>query len=133
MVSALRQLLDAHDQVTEVALIGYSGGGVLAWLIAERIPEVTQLITIAANLDIDAWTQFHQYSPLSGSLNPALRAPLPQRILQLHLTGKQDRISPASLAKTVIATEDRHARVRALPANHRCCWEEFWPSVLREL
>jgi len=132
MVSALRRLLD-KGEVKDIILIGYSGGGVLAWLIAERLPEVTQLITIAANLDINAWTREHGYSPLVGSLNPASRAPLPQRILQLHLTGERDTNSPARLVQSVIAKQGRYAEIRVVPSDHRCCWEEFWPSLLNEL
>lgn len=132
MVSALRQILD-EGGIKEVVLIGYSGGGVLAWLMAERIPEVTHLVTIAANLDTDAWARLHGYSALTGSLNPAQRAPLPGHIEQLHLTGSRDRISPANLVKATTARQGGNVEVRMLAVDHRCCWEESWPSVLREL
>ena len=56
----------------KVRLVGYSGGGVLAVLIAERLDNVAAVITVGANLDTDAWTRHHGYLPLSGSLNPAL-------------------------------------------------------------
>ena len=54
-----------------VVLVGYSGGGVLAVLIAERLDNVAAVITVGANLDTDAWTRHHGYLPLTGSLNPA--------------------------------------------------------------
>ena len=51
-----------------VVLVGYSGGGVLAVLIAERLGNVAAVITVGANLDTDAWARHHDYLPLSGSL-----------------------------------------------------------------
>ena len=52
-----------------VTLIGYSGGGTLATLIANDLTAVDVLVTIAANLDVDAWIKQHGYSPLSRSIN----------------------------------------------------------------
>ena len=37
-------------------------------LIAERLENVTAVVTIAANLDTDAWTEHHKYLPMSQSL-----------------------------------------------------------------
>ena len=60
-----------------VRLFGHSGGAALALLIAERLPTaVDAVLTLAGNLDTDAWTTHHGYSPLYGSINPAGRAPL---------------------------------------------------------
>ena len=50
----------------EVTFVGYSGGGVLAVLIAERLDNVAGVITVGANLDTDAWTEHHGYLPLTG-------------------------------------------------------------------
>jgi pimeloyl-ACP methyl ester carboxylesterase len=75
MESALRSLI-AAQALSEVVLIGYSGGGVIAWLLAQRIPEVRVLVTIAANLDIDTWADRRGFSRFSGSLNPATGEPM---------------------------------------------------------
>ena len=45
MESALRELV-VREGASELVLIGYSGGGVLAWLLAQRVPEVLSLIHI---------------------------------------------------------------------------------------
>ena len=53
-----------------IVLIGHSGGGTLAVLLAPRIEDVSGVVSIAANLDIDAWADHHNYDRLTGSLNP---------------------------------------------------------------
>ncbi|MCK4507345.1 MAG: hypothetical protein KAU27_02315, partial [Desulfuromonadales bacterium] len=40
-------------------LIGYSGGGAVAALVAAKRDDVVQLITVAGNLDHARWTEFH--------------------------------------------------------------------------
>lgn len=89
MVSSLTELVKTLAVDKPVILVGHSGGGVLATLIAQRSPQVTAVVTLAAPLDTDRWTASHGYSPLYDSINPAQ---LPSRadIYQLHLTGSQD-------------------------------------------
>ena len=43
-------------------------------LLAERLEMTQAVVTIAANLDTDAWTELHGFSALEGSLNPAASA-----------------------------------------------------------
>lgn len=113
-----------------LTLIGYSGGGTLAVLLAPRLRGVTEVVTVAANLDIDAWTDRHGYSRLTGSLNPAARAPLDPSIRQLHLVGERDRQVPADSIRRFLDRNPR-AIVAAIPGfDHRCCWVERWPSLL---
>jgi pimeloyl-ACP methyl ester carboxylesterase len=114
-------------------LIGYSGGGALAMLVAERVANVSAVVTIAGNLDTEAWTRLHAYSPLSGSLNPARRAPLPSRIAQLHLTGGKDKNVPVALIEPVVRRQP-HAELRVYDdADHGCCWAREWPRVLEDI
>ncbi len=114
----------------EVDLFGYSGGGVLAMLVAERLPQTRTVVTVASNLDTDAWCELHGYTPLEGSLNPARRPPLPAGVRQLHLAGGRDRVVPADLVEA-FARERPVARSLELPkADHTCCWAEIWPRIL---
>lgn len=113
-----------------ITLIGYSGGGVLALLMAERLTQVDEVVTLAANLDVAAWTAWHGYSPLRDSLNPAHRPPLPRRIRQLHLIGARDRQVPPATQQGFFITQPL-AEQRVLPGfDHRCCWVEQWPGLL---
>ena len=82
-----------------VVLIGYSGGGVLAVLIAPQVPG-SAVVTIAANLDVEAWARWHQYTPLSGSLNPATQPPL-DALHEWHLVGDRDHRGAAAPQSTL--------------------------------
>ena len=129
MVAALRGFLSVHPY-PNIVLIGYSGGGTLAWLMASRIPETTRVITIAANLDIAEWTRIHGYSPLSGSLDPALAPDLAPAIDQLHYVGGRDTNVSPSIARA-FARRHPEAHVIEIPEfDHRCCWIERWPELV---
>ncbi len=129
MRAALRKLLASYPDI-RITLIGYSGGGTLAVLMAADLTGVDQLITLAGNLDTDAWTQRHHYSPLLDSLNPVSQAPLPASIRQTHIIGAQDQnITTRMIQK--FASKQPHAEVIILPNfTHKCCWEQHWPKLL---
>jgi pimeloyl-ACP methyl ester carboxylesterase len=129
MAIALKALL-AELSLDDAVLIGHSGGGTLAMLLAARIPMVRAVITVAANLDTDAWAAYHHYLPLHRSLNPARLEPLPPRIFQLHLAGKEDVNVPPNLIRPVVERQ-HNARWQVVRGqNHTCCWEALWPAVL---
>ncbi|MCU0834561.1 MAG: alpha/beta hydrolase [Chromatiaceae bacterium] len=132
MASVLRGLIDAEG-VAELVIIGHSGGGVLAWLLAHRIRETRALVTIAANLDIDAWADLHGFSRLTDSLNPAAGPPLPAGIAQWHLVGERDREVPASIIDGLRDLLGPDARVLVMASDHRCCWLGLWSDVLPQL
>jgi len=129
MRAALAHLL-ARREYAGVVLIGYSGGGTLAMLLAERVPQTRAVITVAGNLDPARWARLHRYSPLRGSLNPADEPPLDTEIRQVHYVGSRDRNVPPSFVRAV-AREQPNAAVVVIPRfDHRCCWEAAWPSIL---
>jgi len=132
MAVALEFMLNRAG-VTGLVLMGHSGGGTLAMLLAERLGQTRAVVTIAGNLDPDAWTQYHGYSPLWTSLNPANRAPLRSNIRQLHLVGDRDQnIPPAMVYKSV--SHQAHKEIRIIPGfDHNCCWYRIWPAVLEAL
>jgi pimeloyl-ACP methyl ester carboxylesterase len=132
MAQALEALVRAHGY-RHCVLIGYSGGGTLAMLLAERVANVLAVVTLAGNLDPDAWARHHDYSPLLTSLNPAQRPPLPERIYQLHLAAENDDIVPPELSRAALLKQPG-AEFRLIPDyDHVCCWHELWPSVLAEV
>lgn len=129
MVAALRSFLSVHPY-RHVVLIGYSGGGTLAWLMASRIPETASVITVAANLDTDEWARIHGYSQLSGSLNPALAPALPPSIDQVHYVGGRDTNVTPSVAASFVRRHPEARVIEIAEFDHRCCWIERWPELL---
>jgi len=130
MTAVIKQLIAEHG-VNEVKLIGHSGGGALAMLIAPKIEQVSQIVTIAGNLDTLAWTTHHGYSRLYTSLNPAEQPALPQRIKQWHLVGGQDSVIPPALVKSYISEQDNALGISINNFSHGCCWENVWDSVVK--
>jgi hypothetical protein len=130
MEAALRHFLEGSD-VDRLVWIGYSGGGTLAVLLAPRFDRTTDLITIAANLDIDAWSDLHGYSRLVGSLNPARQGPLPSWIRQRHYAGGRDRVVPQEV--TARGPIGRDTMIVIPTYDHTCCWETIWPVLLAGL
>ena len=129
MTKAVEHVLDASS-ATQIVLIGYSGGGVLAMWVANRVARIGTVVTIAANLNIDAWTQLHGYSALSQSLNPAAIDNWRKSLRQIHLVGERDQNVPSMLVWN-FARELPGATVRVIPAfDHRCCWVDMWPRLL---
>jgi hypothetical protein len=132
MQAALEKYLqdNAYQHLT---FIGYSGGGVIAMLLAKRFPQTNRLVTIAANLDIDAWTRYHNFSALSGSINPATQPPLPWSIQQTHYAGKRDKNVPVAIINYVSSRQPNSKMRTKENFDHICCWEKEWPDLLKEL
>ena len=116
----------------EIVLIGYSGGGTLAALLESRVQGVIGVVTVAANLDIDAWTEFHDYDPLSGSLNP-IRMPRNPEIPHLQLVGGIDSTVPAATSADYSRVQPNVDLIEFENFSHVCCWEEVWPTILQQL
>ncbi len=113
---------------TKLVLVGYSGGGVIATLLANRIANVVALVTIAANLDIDLWTRVRGFQPLYDSSNPIEIVELNKDITGIHLIGKQDRVVPNEVT---LAFVQKHGGLvwRYDNYGHLCCWQDDWPEI----
>ncbi len=123
----------ADHGIGRIVLIGYSGGGALAVLMAPHIPSTRAVVTIAADLDIDAWSAWHGYLPLDGSLNPALQAPLDPAIRQWHLVGGLDLNVPERVSRRYLDTVNP-AHIWRFPSfDHGCCWVGQWPTLFARL
>jgi pimeloyl-ACP methyl ester carboxylesterase len=132
-MSAAAAAYIAEHHFERVLIVGYSGGGTLAALMARDLPHVSGLVTIAGNLDPEAWALLHGYLPLAGSLNPSLEPPLPQQLKQWYLVGERDRNVPAAATARYFAriAPDRvwsYARF-----DHKCCWIQAWPSIFARI
>lgn len=131
-ISAAIDQLKSRSHAKDVVLVGYSGGGAVAVLLAARRNDVHSVVTAAANLDLAFWTQHYGLAPLTGSLDPADLAASLRTLPQTHFTGAQD---------TAVGTEVVRSYLRHLPAEaparlvevpgftHACCWARDWASL----
>lgn len=128
--------LKARYQADALQLIGYSGGGAVAALVAARRKDVKRLVTVAGNLDHSRWTRLHGVSPLSSSLNPADVRQSLKATSQYHLVGQNDHIVPPKLAQEFISGFSPTADIilHIVPDfDHHCCWQQKWLTFLREI
>lgn len=129
--TVIKELLE-QGGYEKIAWFGHSGGGTLAVLLASRFPQTTSIVTLAANLDLEAWAAYSGHVDLSGSLNPASLPPLSRSIRQRHYAGGKDGIVPlVSMAK---AAAHLGSELIVLDEyDHVCCWEQVWQTVLDKL
>lgn len=128
MEVALKEYL-GHQPEREIILFGHSGGGAIAVLLAARLDDVIGVVTVAGNLDIQAWTDYHGYTPLKGSLNP-VDAVVPEHIFQIHLVGGKDKVVPPMLVEEQLNSYPNSLVWRFEKNAHSCCWRRNWPLVL---
>lgn len=117
-----------------IRLIGYSGGGAIAALLAGERDDIDCLITIASPLDIEDWVRLQGLSPLIGSNNPAEKNSRLAKLPQTHWYGQQDRIVPSnSLGQYRLYNLSQQSTVHVLPNfDHRRPWVEHWPRLLAQ-
>lgn len=136
VIAVLNQALDQLQRdrmIQKWLLIGHSGGGSVAMLLAQRRSDVAAVVTLAANLDHRSWTDHFGYLPLQNSLNPIAMPPLPATVLRWHFAAPDDQQVPPFLTAAA-AAKDPHARFTMLPdGDHSCCWQKEWPRILREM
>lgn len=78
----------------KISLIGFSGGGVIAGLIAAQRNDVVFWQTYASPLDIQKWTQYHKISPLRESDNLYSYIDKIKKLPQEHCLSNKDKIVP---------------------------------------
>ncbi len=130
--------------VNALTLIGYSGGGTVAMLLATQptspirptrtVRPVRMVVTVASNIDHRAWTRYHQVTPLHGSEELTGRAERLRSIPQLHLSGSEDKIVPTTLTEQFIRDMGLGgiARLQVRQGfDHECCWADEWKKILR--
>ncbi len=137
VVGSLDQAVDKfvkEAQSPAVHLIGYSGGGAVAVLLAARRQDVKSLRTVAGNLDPNALNEYHEVSPLGEhSLDPMEVAGKLSAMPQYHFVGTDDSVVPISMAENFKKKSGPGACVhveRVRGADHVNGWAEAWPGLL---
>ena len=116
----------------EILLIGHSGGGTLAALLESRVEGVVGVISVAGNLDIDAWAEVRGYDPLDGSLNPISQtrnADIPH----WQFVGASDTTVPPLSSADYSRIQPNVELISFGDFGHVCCWEKQWPVMLRDI
>lgn len=125
--------IKARVGAKRVYLIGFSGGGGLACLLASQRRDAAGLVTVAGLLDHEWWTRTNNYPPLTGSLNPADFAADLAAVPQIHFYGRDDTLATPEMSARFasLAAFENLSRVAA-PAGHDTGWPQAWPGLLRD-
>lgn len=130
--AALDHLKRSTDGATGLILVGYSGGGALAALLAEQRNDVVALVTVAANLDLAAWVHDGRLTPLSHSLDPADAAARLAHVRQVHFVGAEDRVVGERIIRSFVARLPPGTPVSIIVVpgqDHGAGWGERWPDL----
>jgi pimeloyl-ACP methyl ester carboxylesterase len=98
-MNAALSALKRRFGVDTFELVGHSGGGAVALVLAGMRTDVDQVQTLAGNLDPIAWTHLQQLSPLSEPITPLQYSTRLRTIAQRHIVGTRDAVVPAALAR----------------------------------
>lgn len=126
-------ILKNRSGAGSIELIGYSGGGAIAVLVAARRADVSSIRTVAGNLDPKALCSYHNVSQLYGSLDPLDFAQKVADIPQRHFVGSKDKTVPSSMAESFVKKEgnpDCGCITIVDGATHKNGWRERWKDLL---
>ncbi len=136
VIAAVNSAVDAvlkRSGSDKIELVGYSGGGAVAVLVAARRGDIISLRTLAGNLDPEAVNKYHKVSPLEGSLNPMDYAEKIKDIPQRHFVGSKDKVVPPFVARSFSEREGDGGQERITVvegAAHSKGWLENWERLL---
>jgi hypothetical protein len=126
-------ILKEKSMAKHVELVGYSGGGAIAVLVAAQRSDVVALRTVAGNLDTNAFCTLHHVSQLDASLNPLDFAVKVAHIPQRHFVGRRDKVIPLAIAQSFVTMEkDKdYARITIVDSlSHNDGWHKRWKELL---
>lgn len=132
LVTALAAGLDTLKERTgarRLKLIGHSGGGVMAVLLAQNRTDVAGVATFMAPLDLAEWVRRLDITPLLGRdpmAAPRLSVP------SIHVAGGRDAIVPKAIVRRYVAAKG--GEYLEWPQADHACWPlESALRVLEEL
>ncbi len=136
-IVAINEAINKINNGSKFSILGFSGGGAVASLIAARNKNVKDIVTIAGNLDHIEFSKYHKVNPvfMKPSLNPIDYTKALKHIPQYHLSGAADTRVPAFIAKKFTdktKTESAHIYCAShiiLPSvSHGNGWEQAFLS-----
>ena len=136
VIDAIDDALDdikRRSQITGFNLVGFSGGGNVAALLAARRNDVLSIRTVAGNLDHSLQSNMHNVSQMPYSLNAKNVAKSIEHIPQLHFVGGKDKIVPQKIYESYKSASDQSDCVKLKfvdTASHTDGWESVWKSLL---
>lgn len=133
VLAAMNEAIDHLKQRSDarwLRLVGYSGGGVVAALVATEREDVIELITVASPLALSAWTAMRNLTPFDDASDPYQRNRSPIFGSATHFAGTRDAVVPPSIVKRFVDAQGGRL-VTMEGYDHQCCWVEAWSMLLQ--
>ncbi len=125
--SEVLDTLKSQYGVRDFELVGYSGGGAIALLLAATRTDVSLVQTIAGNVDPKAWTELKGLTPLSGSMTPVDFADRLAAVPQRHLIGLNDTVVPPEVSQAyMLKVQPQCGETVFVDADHYSGFESAW-------
>jgi hypothetical protein len=118
---------------TAIELVGFSGGGAVAVLVASLRSDVVGIRTVAGNLDHVTLNQQKKVTLLTGSLNAVDVATKVSGIPQVHYVGVEDDIVGdfvAEVYRNRAGRTDCIAVRRVSGVSHTEGWDDAWRDLV---
>ena len=133
----IRATSESVEKITKnqpIILIGFSGGAQVAGLVATTNPHlhIKKLITIAGNLDHQAWTNYHHLPPLNESLSLADYQESYLHFPQTHYVGEKDNVMPPQLIHDFVGTAHKQDVILVPQAEHNSGFMAIAPQIWQE-
>jgi hypothetical protein len=133
MSKALDDIKKRH-KIVAFNLIGFSGGGNIAALLAERRDDVLSLRTVGGNLNHQLHSKIHNVSEMPQSLNALNIAHRLHYVPQLHFIGGADQVVPLEIYNSYKKSSGNHPCVQSYiveSASHNFGWDTVWRDLLK--
>ena len=113
---------------TSVELVGYSGGGTVVLGMSTCTEGIDAVTTIAGNLDPEAWSAFHGYTPLHEVDLPQSQ---PESVTETHWQCSTDENVPPAITDAYFSVRPRVVRRVVGACTHATGWQRYWPRIVR--
>jgi pimeloyl-ACP methyl ester carboxylesterase len=125
-LSALKQ----RYGVQRFELVGHSGGGAVALVLAGMREDVDQVQTLAGNVDPAFWADLHHLTPLAQPMLPLHYTRRLAGIPQRHFVGLNDPVMPMAVAQAYrAALQGRCVEIVSVAATHGQGYEPLWARM----
>ena len=123
--------IKAQYGIKRFNLVGFSGGGAVAALVAGKRNDVASLRTVGGNLDHARVNRNHNVSQMAGSLNAVDVAGSIAHIPQHHFIGNRDKVITPDIYDSFKAAAGPSSCMRSImvkDADHETGWVSAWPT-----
>lgn len=133
VVESYMEALDHFKEkyrIEEFELVGYSGGATVAAQIAAKRDDVILFMTVAGNLDTQAFVGYHEITPYERHQNPKDAAPQ-ITMPQIHFIGSEDEIIKDFMVKNFVRALPSRDQARIIEIEgmgHSDDWSRVWQN-----